>query len=92
MGGAGEHGIFGGDPSLLFVPQERRYFFLDAGVADDFGISHLNENRPFGVFDEVFLDGYGSHLVGRSPVVSGHLNLRIFKLWVRGKEYREQGR
>ena len=85
MGGAGEHGILGGDPALLFISQERGYSFLDAGVADDLGISHLNENRPFGVFDEVFLDGYVSHLVGRAPVASGHLNLRIFELWVKGK-------
>jgi hypothetical protein len=29
------------------------------------------------MFDEIFLDGYSSHLVGRTPVASGHLNLRI---------------
>ena len=86
MGGAWEHGIFGGDPALFFIPQEGRHFFFYAGVADDLGISHLNENRPLSMFDEVLLDGYGSHFIGRTPVASGHLNLRIFKFELRERE------
>ena len=46
--GAGQHGIFGGDPADASTAQEGRNALLHRCGADDSGHAHLHEGRTFG--------------------------------------------
>ena len=51
-GCARQHAVFGGDPTLPRVPEERRNAVLDARRADDAGPSDFDEDRAFCVKEE----------------------------------------
>ena len=50
--GARQHAVFGGDPALPGVAEERRHAILDARRADDARPSDFDQDRAFGVKEE----------------------------------------
>src|SRR6185436_19326309 len=42
-----QHGVLSGDPTFPTVPQKRRHSILERGSADDFGVAHFDQHRPF---------------------------------------------
>ncbi|CAM2158368.1 hypothetical protein PT2222_40276 [Paraburkholderia tropica] len=62
--GARQHAVFGGEPALALVAQERRHALRDARGAQHLGVAEFNEHRPFGVLREMAGDADVAKLVG----------------------------
>ncbi len=67
-GGAGEHAVFGGDPSAAGVAEPAGYALLDGGVAEDAGVAGFDENGAFGHGDVVGGEADGAEGVGGAVV------------------------
>ena len=48
VGGAGQHGVFSGHPTLALASQERRHPFFQGDRAQHFGVAHFYQRRAFG--------------------------------------------
>jgi hypothetical protein len=68
MCGPRQHGIFGRDPAGAFAFQKRRHFLFDRRRTDHFGVAHFDQDRPFGVLDEISRDFDGTKLILASAV------------------------
>ena len=71
MGGARQHAVFGRHPTLIFAAQKGRYFFFNAGGAEDVGVAAADKRRAFGVFIDTAFDADGAKLVG-AAVTGAH--------------------
>lgn len=65
-GGAREHAVFGGDPSAAAVAEPGGDALFDGGVAEDAGVSDLDEDGAFSNLDVAGGEAGGAHLGGLS--------------------------
>ena len=63
-GGAGKHGVLGGDPSAAGVTEPSGDALLDGGIGQDAGIAEADEDGSFGGLDEAGEELEGAQLVG----------------------------
>src|SRR5581483_3580350 len=68
VGGAGEHGVLGGDPAFAAALAPAGDALGDAGGAQDAGVSEGDEDGAFGVLAPAPLDGDRAELVGGAAV------------------------
>jgi hypothetical protein len=63
VGRAGQHAVLCRDPALALAPQERRDLLLDAGGAENSGVTELHEDGALGVARVVTVDAHGAQFV-----------------------------
>src|SRR5450830_365622 len=71
-GGARQHAVLGGQPTLALALEETRYAVLDTDRADHFGITKLDQYGSLGVFGVVAGDADRAKLIGSATTWTFH--------------------
>ncbi len=74
-GGAGQHGIFGGDPALAAAAQKGRDGIFHGGRAQYAGVADFDQDGPFGGEQIICGDLRGAELVVLSAVFAHELTM-----------------
>ncbi|CAI8791322.1 hypothetical protein EMIT047CA2_10247 [Pseudomonas soli] len=72
-GGARQHAVLGGQPTLALAFEEAGNTVLDADRADDLGVTELDQNRSFGVLGVVASNADRAELIGGATTWTFHL-------------------
>ncbi len=71
-GGAREHAVLSGQPTLTLPLEEARHAVFDADGADDLGITELDQYRSLGVFGVVAGNADRAELIGSATTWTFH--------------------
>ncbi len=71
-GGARQHAVFGGQPTLALAFKETRHAIFNADGADNLGIAKLDQYRSLGVFGVVAGDADRAELIGNATTWTFH--------------------
>src|SRR5471032_425686 len=71
-GGARQHAVLGGQPTLALALEEARHAVFDADGADHLGIAKLDQYRSLGVFGVVAGDADRAELIGSATTWTFH--------------------